>query len=429
MITRADQCSEANHYTGQETREHVILSAYKFQAQMKKWRKDCPFCRFDIICHSLGGAVVVYWAAVVGDVEDLAYVHNIITIDSPINGIFSFEIKFDPLDIRGSFLREQAVLFKQGLDKSAGVAGRALRGQRIEGGPIVISADQFLDNLKKVPRADLTCIGNDQEALILPVEATRETCLSYQGAYSSPWWKNSDFQAGIGNAHGQPLEHSTVLAAIDLALVRNDARWIQSAARRTEPLADRDARIRELSTFPIVEPGATTTLTITMANLGVLPWSVEDDALELVGGEPFGQLKRMRLTVPVPQSRATPFILTFKAPPAPGVYTNEWQMTYKGQPYGSRVLFTVVVLTEEQRNPGGLISAFIGKVWEDTQAQIAQLGRKAREQVERLVRAEIERQINRLIGGLCGAGPAAVMIASAITWRRRRRRGEHDRES
>jgi hypothetical protein len=54
-------------------------------------------------------------------------------------------------------------------------------------------------------------------------------------------------------------------------LVRNDAHWIQRAAQRTEPLTDRDARIRALSAFPIVEPGATTTMTITMANAGVLP--------------------------------------------------------------------------------------------------------------------------------------------------------------
>jgi hypothetical protein len=157
---------------------------------------------------------------------------------------------------------------------------------------------------------------------------------------------------------------------------------------------------------------------------------VEDDALILVGGEPFSQLNQLNLTNPAPQARAAMFTLTFKAPLAPGVYTNEWQMSYKGQPYGSRALFSVVVLTEEQRNPGGVIRAFVGKLWEDTLDQIAELRRQAQAQVEKMVREEINRQINRLIGGLCGTGPAAVLVAFGVAWRRRQRvqRGIYDQE-
>lgn len=86
-LLKADNCSFENNYDGTETREHVIASAYKLQAQIKKWRTDCPYCRFDIIRHSLGGAVAIYWAAMIATDADLAYIHNIITIDSPINGI------------------------------------------------------------------------------------------------------------------------------------------------------------------------------------------------------------------------------------------------------------------------------------------------------------------------------------------------------
>jgi hypothetical protein len=54
-------------------------------------------------------------------------------------------------------------------------------------------------------------------------------------------------------------------------------------------------------------------------------------------------------------------------------------MSYRGTPYGARVKFTVVVLSEAQRNPGGVIAAFIGKAIADTTAQIDELVQQARD--------------------------------------------------
>lgn len=69
---------------------------------------------------------------------------------------------------------------------------------------------------------------------------------------------------------------------------------------------------------------------------------------------------------PVPQNGTVAFNLTFDAPTEPGVYTSEWQMSYKANEYGARVLFTVVVLSKEQQNPGDRLSAFFRKAWEHT---------------------------------------------------------------
>ncbi|MFO1372942.1 MAG: hypothetical protein U1F42_11340 [Candidatus Competibacteraceae bacterium] len=50
---------------------------------------ECPHYRdFDIITHSLGGAVVAYWlAAFQAEARDTKAIHSVITIDSPVNGV------------------------------------------------------------------------------------------------------------------------------------------------------------------------------------------------------------------------------------------------------------------------------------------------------------------------------------------------------
>jgi hypothetical protein len=433
-LLKAANCSSENDYSGVDTRVHVIASVYKLQAQIKKWRSDCPYCRFDIICHSLGGAVAVYWAAMLADEADLAYIHNIITIDSPINGISS------------TIANETVSKVLTDFFDSSGDAGRGLQHKPLIYQFPYLPTDSFLDDLKRDPlRVDITCIDNKYDLLVRSVDAVREKCFSYEGAYSNPirWVEYNPLGINIPNpisdikringdiaaAHGEPLHHPDVLKAIDLVLVGNRSHWTERASLRTEVLADRDARLAGLSSFPIVDPGAPVEMTITMRNAGDLPWSLDDDFLIWVNGTLFAGLKRSTITAPVVKNGQVHFTLKFDAPKEPGAYSSDWQMSYRGSPYGAHVKFTVVVLSEAQRNPGGVVAAFIGKAIADTQAQIDELVQQARDQAEQMVRREIERQIARLIQTVCGLAPTALVLASGFAWRRkvrRRRRGGDD---
>jgi len=423
-LLKASNCSSENDYSGVETRVHVIASAYKLQAQIKKWRADCPYCRFDIICHSLGGAVAVYWAAMLADEPDLAYIHNIITIDSPINGISP------------NLLNKAASKVLTDFFDSSGDAGRGLQDKPLIYDRPGMLTEHFLTDLKRDPlRIDMTCIGNKYDQLVLSVDATRQTCFDYEGPYSEPILNLDSItdvrriSAYITAAHTEPLHHRDVLKAIDLVLAGNRSHWTNRAPLRTEVLADRDARLADLSSFPIVDPETPVEMTITMRNAGDLPWSPDDDFLILVNGTLFAGLQRSEMSAPVTKNGQVSFTLKFDAPKEPGAYSSDWQMSYRGSPYGARVGFTVVVLSAEQHNPGAIVSAFIGKAIADTRTQIDELVQQARDQAEQMVRKEIERQIARLIQTTCGIAPTALVLAGGIVWRRkarRRRRGSND---
>jgi hypothetical protein len=419
-VTSAANCDKRNDYSGAETREHVALSAYKFQAQFKKWRSDCPSCRFEILCHSLGGAVVTYWSKNIADDADLAYIHGIVTIDSPINGIERLKFKIAPIEQEGSIWREIIVKF---FGDAGGEAGLALLGEKTSLDSTLFSENSFLDRLKQEPlRVDITCVGNEYDVLVIPVYSLRYSCGYYFGQYSEP----VDLQRVLIlkelalNTHTQPLSHPAVLKAIDLMLVNNGYFWRTHAPLRVEAIADRDSRLMSISRFPLVAPNAPIELSFRLRNNGIHPWHPGDDKLQLISGDTFRFASITELTQEVPQSKLIDFTLKFAAPQEPGIYTGEWQMHYRGQPYGSRVFFSVIVLSKEQQNPGGAISVYLKKAWDDTTASVNQLVERMKHEAEQLVQREIERQMQNLINSLCGLPIGAIVVSSVITLLRNR---------
>jgi pimeloyl-ACP methyl ester carboxylesterase len=73
-------------YTSSQTRQALAVSAAALDAQLRRWRGAYPNATFDLIGHSLGGAVAVYWAASVATPDERRAVHSIITLDSPLGG-------------------------------------------------------------------------------------------------------------------------------------------------------------------------------------------------------------------------------------------------------------------------------------------------------------------------------------------------------
>jgi pimeloyl-ACP methyl ester carboxylesterase len=72
-------------YYGCDTRTYLRDSAQRLGAQIEAWGTQGK--TYDIITHSLGGAVAAYWAATELKPERRAAVRSIITLDSPINGV------------------------------------------------------------------------------------------------------------------------------------------------------------------------------------------------------------------------------------------------------------------------------------------------------------------------------------------------------
>lgn len=73
-------------YTNSQTRQSIALSAAALDAQFRRWRGQYPNATFDLLGHSLGGSVAVYWAASVATPAEQRAIHSIITLDSPLGG-------------------------------------------------------------------------------------------------------------------------------------------------------------------------------------------------------------------------------------------------------------------------------------------------------------------------------------------------------
>jgi pimeloyl-ACP methyl ester carboxylesterase len=105
------------NYYGPDTRQRIGDSAKYLNQQIHEWGTDK---RYDIISHSLGGAIAAYWAAEESDSETIAAVHSIITLDSPVQGMPSDQIS--SLDRAGYLI------------KSGGAAGADLQDDGVRFG-------------------------------------------------------------------------------------------------------------------------------------------------------------------------------------------------------------------------------------------------------------------------------------------------------
>jgi pimeloyl-ACP methyl ester carboxylesterase len=74
-------------YDSSQTRQPLAVSARALDAQFRRWLAAYPGASFDLIGHSLGGAVAAYWAASIATPDELQAVHSLITLDSPLTGI------------------------------------------------------------------------------------------------------------------------------------------------------------------------------------------------------------------------------------------------------------------------------------------------------------------------------------------------------
>jgi pimeloyl-ACP methyl ester carboxylesterase len=73
-------------FTPSDTRQPLGTSAAALQTEFLAWHKAEPKATFDLIGHSLGGDVVLLWAATYATPDELRYVHSLVTLDAPVQG-------------------------------------------------------------------------------------------------------------------------------------------------------------------------------------------------------------------------------------------------------------------------------------------------------------------------------------------------------
>jgi hypothetical protein len=73
-------------FTPSTTRQPLDVSAAALQTEFLAWHRAEPTATFDLVGHSLGGAVLLLWAAKFASADELRYIHALITLDSPVQG-------------------------------------------------------------------------------------------------------------------------------------------------------------------------------------------------------------------------------------------------------------------------------------------------------------------------------------------------------
>lgn len=88
-VSYAVDWRDRDAYPGSATRQPLVASAHLLGEQIRHWGvRDVGY---DVIAHSLGGALAAYWAATETDPSVLAAIHAIITLDSPVNGVLNLD--------------------------------------------------------------------------------------------------------------------------------------------------------------------------------------------------------------------------------------------------------------------------------------------------------------------------------------------------
>ncbi len=415
-------------------------SSTRFGIQFHAWLKACPNCQFDIIAHSLGGAVVASWIATQAGDDDLKHIHTLITIDSPING-----------SLGGDSL---VGLIAIGVELFKSAAGRSAEDLR---------DDAFVNRMRTAPtKVDMLCLANIYDALIITHMATiRDNNVPSRvqytelSRYKSITGRNISLFAGPCHNIAERFSKSN---PYDFLANASSTDKLKNAASKahTEPLGNENKKyiptvipfilnqlgsvpprwsernsafdaIVEPITSPVVAPGAEATVELRLQNTGTYVWEANAVKLKLMESNQLHLRNDLSLPQRVAPGEELPLHLTIRASPNVGSYRGAFKLTYGTHEFGPPITFDLVVQpsTIPGTSGGGLDpQAAIRALWESLIAEI-------RRQLEELRRRIIEAVIREFFRQLCGAAPATVVLGTVVLfWRVRHRRanGESDDE-
>jgi len=84
-ISYSSDFRSSGRYLPADTRRHIEVSADILHQQIRTWGTEGR--RYDIVAHSLGGAVAAFWLFKYWNTPEARSVHSITTFDSPVRGI------------------------------------------------------------------------------------------------------------------------------------------------------------------------------------------------------------------------------------------------------------------------------------------------------------------------------------------------------
>lgn len=198
--------------------------------------------------------------------------------------------------------------------------------------------------------------------------------------------------------------------------------WVEEGAVPTGA----DVRLLTFPNVPVLQPGQTAPITVTVQNTGPLAWAPGDMiTLRNVSGETLGLAPVQRLPQAIPAGGLVTWPFVVQAPAKPGVYDGVWQMAANGAPFGERIHIALVVVPKgSETGLGAMIQAMIDKARQDVASQIDAAWEDLKQRIEERIKEEVQRQVQRQIRSICGAAPTGLVIAGGIVWWRRRQRKE-----
>lgn len=119
-----------------------------------------------------------------------------------------------------------------------------------------------------------------------------------------------------------------------------------------EEIPRHNASLASQGPFPVVQPGASITLSMTLQNTGFLDWDADlPYGLKLVGGENLGLASWQPVPATIPPYHDIQWTLPAVAPTQPGWYETEWQLIYQAEDgrqetIGPPIGFVVTVVPE-----------------------------------------------------------------------------------
>lgn len=427
-------------------------AADRFGEQFVAWRAECPECHFDIIAHSLGGAVVSYWVASHDNREDLRHIHSLITIDSPVNGTTKWPDASSVTEFIG---------------------GRGLKvyasWQEVSGRVAIDLEDANFGRMsRRAPeQIDMRCISNLYDILIPPQWATirpenapslsykslvnqnpiqmpNTPCENFVGRYSAgnPYQGTVTEQllraAAIsgeaalevwrdqpGQAHGQPLNDLEIWKLVLEQIARPTPKW-QAA---NTPFA----ATRVLPAPTLAAPGAQTFLEVQLRNTGAHTWEPGKVVLRRQRDTTLKLAAEYALPRPVRPGEEVTLRLPVTAPAEQITYASDWSLAYGTTTFGPPLRLELIVST-----PGGPGLPRPGDLpglpqprnpLDDLRAMWEKLVADVRRQAEEFARRMVEEAIRETIRQLCGVVPAIVVVGGgAAAWRLRLRRIRRGKE-
>lgn len=171
--------------------------------------------------------------------------------------------------------------------------------------------------------------------------------------------------------------------------------------------------------FPVVQPGASVTLSMTLRNTGFLDWDADlPYGLKLVGGENLGLASWQPVPATIPPYHDIQWMLPAVAPTQPGWYETEWQLIYQAEDgrqeaIGPPIGFVITVVPEG--TTPDVISALqnlIDQAKEEAQGRLETFWRN----LQQAIIDELEAALRQLIPPELQCLFGLSIVFSNVTW-------------